>query len=1380
MSRRFFSIVMCVIMCLAIGTIGTALAEETVETVEVEEEESGIQIRVSSEDAERQFLNGLFGLPVTPVEELPRLRGTVSGDSLESGSPARVLYDALRGKVKQVAAGELTSTEFAFENLFSYTAEDLDMNGEALFELINGSYHIRDSAMAKVRDLMAGAPNRAYKAVLYDCPYEMFWMDKGEGKSVFSASTSYGGTISPVQTITVSMTIRIMVNDSYIGDSQYTINSDKIQSVHHAAENAINIVNQNSGLGNYEKLTAYKDTICRLTDYNNEAAAETWTGGYGDPWQLVWVFDENPETKVVCEGYSKAFYYLCDKSDWAGDAVKTICVSGDLWSRDDEDSGYESGPHMCNIVRLNDQYYMADVTNTDSGNPGLFLDGYDRYDETENRFYYESGHYYPSGATRELGYSFDNDSIALYQSGGWLNLATEAADPNTRDPYPNEYETANAVWGISETEVLPGEEFTVYVTYNGQETDEITLQMVQGSKIIQYTGEGNTISGEFRAVNSTEPITIQCIASTAGEETAETYDGPLTVNAGQAAPVPTITVTGGRTTTTNGAISFQIAAAAPDNGDYSDISYEITPVGDDENPIPAIGGVFTTGTTQTITMNQVRRTGFSITEDTSFQLQVRAFGPGYESETALSPRLYVTGTRDEDFTISGSYKTGNETAQMLVNMANSLTVTAPDGVDSIQVRRGDNWINYSIDLGNEIWFDGYSAETAEAPLVARYTTGTGEKRYSNVIFVDHVNTLTCPWITVDKTSAVAGEDLFIQAYMPGAGHIRVGCQKGIIINDYFTDIVESDTGVWGVYFDEPGEYELFVAGWSDERWNHPNPDARNWPDLGGAGGYAKVTVTVTAQEEQNTPSATVTIPDPLLEYSQITVQLPEFTAAMEYSITCRRQDTREEIYSNWGTEPFDVTLYGNQLEERVAYTLEIKVRRYGYASYSEYIDLMRWGPEMPENITPGEDVVISIPELEGADGYEISVQPPYGIAYVTNSPQAGTFVIPAMVFADGFSGTIVISVYQNTEYDGHIELFWNYYNYTVEAYTGADILTITAGTYQDGILPINLNVSDAEQLIVQETEHMNHWEGPVSYWTTICTADNPGTAVAARLLVGKEHQIRAAVKQNGVWSAWSPVIEVTTPIYGRCNESIEWTLSDDGKLTVTGTGEIPNPYSMLDSWGDYSEAFVEVEIGSGITGIDDYTFSGCQELTTVTIPTSMTSLGEGVFCDCTSLTSIVSSDPNSTTATHKRCYDNILKTFSLPGTVTKAGIGYGAFYNTPAFGQATPLNPDFVIPNDTGRIEENAFSGIAATHIRIAPYDLDSCIIGNYAFSNCKSLRYFQVNGMSDELDFRIADKAFDGCTNLTFIGEFNDYLRQYAEDHGFEYLENETIGGNG
>jgi hypothetical protein len=85
---------------------------------------------------------------------------------------------------------------------------------------------------------------------------------------------------------------------------------------------------------------------------------------YGDPWQLIYVFDGDPKTKVVCEGYSKAFQYLCDNTSFADKTVESRLVSGVMTGN--VRGGVIEGKHMWNIVHMDDGHnYIADITNCD-------------------------------------------------------------------------------------------------------------------------------------------------------------------------------------------------------------------------------------------------------------------------------------------------------------------------------------------------------------------------------------------------------------------------------------------------------------------------------------------------------------------------------------------------------------------------------------------------------------------------------------------------------------------------------------------------------------------------------------------------------------------------------------------------------------------------------------------------------------------------------------------------------------------------------------------------------------------------------------------------------------------------------------------------------
>mgnify|MGYP001271435982 CR=1 FL=1 len=79
---------------------------------------------------------------------------------------------------------------------------------------------------------------------------------------------------------------------------RYKVNAKIVQLAKQAAANARMIVQKFSSYTETEKLIGYKEIICYLTSYNDEAVE--WEE-YGDPWQLIYVFDGDDSTNVVCE-----------------------------------------------------------------------------------------------------------------------------------------------------------------------------------------------------------------------------------------------------------------------------------------------------------------------------------------------------------------------------------------------------------------------------------------------------------------------------------------------------------------------------------------------------------------------------------------------------------------------------------------------------------------------------------------------------------------------------------------------------------------------------------------------------------------------------------------------------------------------------------------------------------------------------------------------------------------------------------------------------------------------------------------------------------------------------------------------------------------------
>ncbi len=348
---------------------------ESAETEETEPEEIWTEFDWTP-DVELPSEEELFAGYVDKVLYGTSTFGIMAGSRLTGDT--KLAYDGFVELIGQVAAGELDSAALTVRADYTGTS----FTGEMLDEL--------------------------FTALLADLPYELYWFDKTSGVG--------GGYSVDGNKILASVTLRFCVSPDYSAtgaEGTYDLDTAKTGAAAAAAANARDIVDAYADSSDYEKLVAYRDEICALTSYNDQAASSGYTGGYGDPWQLIWVFDGDVSTKVVCEGYSKAFQYLCDLSDFDNDIV-CYNVQGTMGG----------GGHMWNIVTINGSSYMVDVTNSEVGTIGykdkLFLVG-----GTAN----SDGSY--TFASKKFAY--DADAIALWGSGedSILTLATSNFDPDT-------------------------------------------------------------------------------------------------------------------------------------------------------------------------------------------------------------------------------------------------------------------------------------------------------------------------------------------------------------------------------------------------------------------------------------------------------------------------------------------------------------------------------------------------------------------------------------------------------------------------------------------------------------------------------------------------------------------------------------------------------------------------------------------------------------------------------------------------------------------------------------------------------------------------------------------------------------------------------------
>lgn len=223
---------------------------------------------------------------------------------------------------------------------------------------------------------------------------------------------------------------------------------------------------------------------------------------------------------------------------------------------------------------------------------------------------------------------------------------------------------------------------------------------------------------------------------------------------------------------------------------------------------------------------------------------------------------------------------------------------------------------------------------------------------------------------------------------------------------------------------------------------------------------------------------------------------------------------------------------------------------------------------------------------------------------------------------------------------------------------------------------------------------------------------------------------------------------------------------------LTSAGPIGGGYSYEFGWTDeipenafsFCPGLTSVIIPSSITSIGDNAFAYCTGLTSVTIPDGVTSIGALAFMGCSGLSSI--KIPNGVTKidgfTFSKCSG--LTSVTIPNSVTQIYVG--------AFEDCTSLS-SITIPKNVVSISEFAFAGCTTlTAIEVDEENvnfssIDGVLIGTswggqlVAYPAGKQGAYTIPNNVT-----YIEQGAFFGCTGLTGVTIPSSVL--YIEDEVF------------
>ena len=137
--------------------------------------------------------------------------------------------------------------------------------------------------------------------------------------------------------------------------------------------------------------------------------------------------------------------------------------------------------------------------------------------------------------------------------------------------------------------------------------------------------------------------------------------------------------------------------------------------------------------------------------------------------------------------------------------------------------------------------------------------------------------------------------------------------------------------------------------------------------------------------------------------------------------------------------------------------------------------------------------------------------------------------------------------------------------------------------------------------------------------------------------------------------------QVTGSAAGQCGENLTWTMAD-GILTISGTGAMYD-YEGQSPWAETARTLRVVNVEEGVTSIGDFAFASCMSVTSVSLPTTLETIGTCAFSTCSALTEITI--PEGVTAIGDAAFIDCIKLsqLTLPGSL--ASVGLCAFSDPP-------------------------------------------------------------------------------------------------------------------
>ena len=425
-----------------------------------------------------------------------------AGDRLTGKN--KIFYNVLKPGIVKVANGD------SIYAIFPVTATDLGLVGASWTAKDLGLSSLPESDGIISEDVSLALANKLginfkaiMEALLADCAYEQYWFNKAIGMGYALYGTINTKVTDPVLTIEENdfgFVVYFTVAKKYAKQNEkYITNPTEINRAKKAISNVAAIVKQAKDKADYDKLVYYRNWICANNVYNSEATSYT-AKDYGDPWQIIYVFDKDPKTNVVCEGYSKAFKYLFDQTDFK-ENISCITVSGDM------KTPTGGGGHMWNIVKMSDgKNYIVDVTNCDGDREHGYAVGY-----PDKLFFVgmtkgsNNGEYVISmNPSYQIHYTYDSETLNAFD-------AKDLTLSNTRYVAPNSLSVSGKTAKVKKKKVRKKKQTLAaskVFSFKSKGQGKLTYQKISGSKKIKINGSNGKVTVKKKTKKGTYKVTV--------------------------------------------------------------------------------------------------------------------------------------------------------------------------------------------------------------------------------------------------------------------------------------------------------------------------------------------------------------------------------------------------------------------------------------------------------------------------------------------------------------------------------------------------------------------------------------------------------------------------------------------------------------------------------------------------------------------------------------------------------------------------------------------------------------------------------------------------------------------------------------------------------